>query len=94
MIGGRASDLTEDGILWPNRVVRTNSVKEIPSMIRITLSAQTRKSVASRLQQAYAAHATRLVRRIHALLWLIDGKPVGEIVQTLDPSLALRAGSR
>jgi transposase len=53
-------------------------------MVRITLTGETRKSLASRLQQAYAAHATRLVRRIHALLWLGDGKSVGEIAQTLD----------
>jgi transposase len=56
----------------------------MPSMIRIALSAQMRKSLASRLQQAYAASATRLVRRIHALLWLVDGKSVGEVAQTLD----------
>ena len=53
-------------------------------MVRIALSGETRKSLASRLQQAYAAHSTRLVRRIHALLWLGDGKSVGEIARTLD----------
>ena len=53
-------------------------------MIRIALSGETRKGLSSRLQQAYAAHATRLVRRIHALLWLADGKSVGEIARTLD----------
>jgi transposase len=56
----------------------------MPSMIRIALSAQIRKSLASRLQQAYAASATRLVRRIHALLWLVDGKSIGEVARTLD----------
>jgi transposase len=53
-------------------------------MIRIALSGQTRKVLGSRLQQAYASQATRLVRRIHALLWLADGKPVAEIAETLD----------
>jgi transposase len=53
-------------------------------MVRIALTAQTHKSLASRLQQAYAASATRLVRRIHALLWLFDGKSVGEVARTLD----------
>ena len=61
-------------------------------MIRIALSGETRKSLASRLQQAYAAHATRLIRRIHALLWLGDGKSVGEIARTLD--LGEQNGSR
>jgi transposase len=56
----------------------------MPSMIRIALSAQMRKGLASRLQQAYAASATRLIRRIHALLWLGDGKSVGEVARTLD----------
>ena len=53
-------------------------------MLRIALSGETRKALASRLQQAYAAHATRLVRRIHALLWLGDGKSIGEVARTLD----------
>ena len=53
-------------------------------MIRITLSAQMRKGLASRLQQAYAASASRLVRKVHALLWLADGKSVGEVARTLD----------
>ena len=53
-------------------------------MIRIALSAQMRKGLSSRLQQAYAASATRLVRKVHALLWLADGKSVGEVARTLD----------
>ncbi len=86
MVGRRSSHLTVDGILWPNGVEKTTySVQErMPSMIRIALSGQTRKALACRLQQAYAAHATRLIRRIHALLWLADGKSVGEVSQTLD----------
>ena len=53
-------------------------------MVRIALSGETHKALASRLQQAYASQATRLIRRIHALLWLVDGKSVGEVAQTLD----------
>jgi len=64
---------------------KTRSVKgRMPSMVRIALSGETRKALACRLQQAYAAHATRLIRRVHALLWLADGKTVGEIAHTLD----------
>jgi transposase len=53
-------------------------------MVRIALSGETRKALACRLQQAYAAHATRLIRRVHALLWLADGKTIGEVAQLLD----------
>jgi len=53
-------------------------------MVRIALSGETRKALACRLQQAYAAHATRLIRRVHTLLWLSDGKSVSEVAQTLD----------
>ena len=53
-------------------------------MLRIALSGETRKGLASRLQQAYAASATRLVRKVHVLLWLVDGKSVGEVARTLD----------
>jgi transposase len=82
--GRRASGLTVDGIFWPNGFVRTQSVKEMPSVVRIALSGQTRKGLSARLQQAYAAHATRLVRKVHALLWLVEGKSVGETARTLD----------
>lgn len=53
-------------------------------MVRIALSGETRKALGGRLQQAYAAHATRLIRRIHALLWLADGKSVSEVAEILD----------
>lgn len=53
-------------------------------MVRIALSGESRKALACRLQQAYAAHATRLIRRVHALLWLADGKSVSEVAETLD----------
>jgi transposase len=48
-------------------------------MVRITLSGETRQALVGRLQQADATHAPRLIRRIHALLWLGDGKSVWEI---------------
>jgi DDE superfamily endonuclease/Homeodomain-like domain-containing protein len=82
--GGRASELAVDGIFWPNEVVRTQSVKEMPSVVRIAPSGETRKGLSARLQQAYASHATRPVRKVHALLWLAEGKSVGEIARTLD----------
>jgi len=53
-------------------------------MVRITLTGDTRKALAQRLRQAYAAHATRLTRRIHALLWLGDGKSVDEVSEYFD----------
>ncbi len=56
----------------------------MPSTVRIALIGKTRKALAGRLQQAYAAKATRLIRRIHALLWLGDGKSVGEVSLLLD----------
>jgi transposase len=50
-------------------------------MVRIALSGTTRKILSGRLQQAYASHTTRLIRRIHALLELADGKTVWETAQ-------------
>jgi transposase len=52
-------------------------------MVRIALTGETRKSLAGRLQQAYGNRATRLVRRIHALLWLAEGKAVAEVAEIL-----------
>ncbi len=53
-------------------------------MVRIVLSGETRKALTYRLRQAYEAHASRLIRRIHALLWLAEGKSVREVAETLD----------
>ncbi len=53
-------------------------------MVRVALSGETRKVLARRLQQAYAAKATRLIRRVHTILWLGDGKSVAEIALLLD----------
>jgi transposase len=50
-------------------------------MVRIALTGATRKTLAERLQQAYANHAIRLIRRIHALLGVAEGKSVGEVAQ-------------
>ncbi len=52
-------------------------------MVRIALTGETRKVLRQRLQQAYANHATRLIRRIHALLGLGEGKSVWEIADLL-----------
>jgi transposase len=52
-------------------------------MVRMTLSGETRKVLHEHLQHAYATHAIRLIRRIHALLWLGEGKSVGEIAEVL-----------
>lgn len=52
-------------------------------MVRIALTGETRKVLRQRLQQAYAQHAPRLIRRIHALLWLGEGKSVWEIADLL-----------
>lgn len=52
-------------------------------MIRIALTGATRKMLVARLQQAYADHATRLIRRIHALLALAEGVAVYEVAELL-----------
>jgi transposase len=48
----------------------------------MTLVGETRKALIQRLQQAYASHTTRLIRRIHALLALADGKTLDEVAAT------------
>ena len=52
-------------------------------MVRIALTGETRKALVGRLQQAYATHASRLIRRIHALVGLADRKSVWEMAQLL-----------
>lgn len=50
--------------------------------IRITLNRGLRQAVMQRLQQAYRSGAIRLIKRIHALLALIDeGKTVKEVAE-------------
>jgi transposase len=47
----------------------------------MTLVGETRKALVERLQQAYASSTTRLVRRIHALLALADGKTLDAVTE-------------
>ena len=56
---------------------------EEPSVVRMTLVGETRKALLQRLHQAYAGQATRLVRRVHALLAVADGKTLEEVTETL-----------
>ena len=51
--------------------------------IRICLSSSSRRSLVERLQQAYAGGHLRLVKRIHALLCVVDGKSVAEVSDLL-----------
>lgn len=50
---------------------------------RIRLTNQSRQSLVERLEWAYRAAHLRLVKRIHALLYLVDGKSVAEVSQVL-----------
>ena len=50
-------------------------------MIRMTLVGETRKAMIQRLQQAYANQTTRLIRRIHALLTLAEGKMLDDVAE-------------
>jgi transposase len=52
--------------------------------IRISLSRYIRQAVVERLQQAYRSGQVRLVRRIHALMFVIEGKSVDEVAAMLD----------
>lgn len=52
--------------------------------IRISLNKSLRQTVTERLQRAYQSGQVRLVRRIHALLFVIDGQPVDEVAALLD----------
>lgn len=51
--------------------------------IRIRIHNSLRKTVLERLKQAYATGSLRLVKRIHALLYLADGKMVAEVAEIL-----------
>jgi transposase len=50
-------------------------------MIRMTLTGETRKAMYDRLRQAYANQTTRLIRRIHALITLAEGKMLDEVAE-------------
>lgn len=56
--------------------------------MRIRLSKSSREVLVHRLQQAYASGHLRLVRRIHALLYIVEAKSVAEV------SLMLRLGEQ
>jgi transposase len=51
--------------------------------IRISLSRTSRQSLNEQLQRAYQAGHLRLVKRIHALLYIVDGKSVAEVCEML-----------
>ena len=51
--------------------------------IRIRIHNSLRKAVLERLKQAYALGSLRLVKRIHALLYLADNKTVAEVAEIL-----------
>lgn len=50
---------------------------------RIRLSKQLRQSLVEQLERAYLAAHLRLVKRIHALLYIVDGQSVAEVSQSL-----------
>jgi transposase len=52
--------------------------------IRIRLGQDLRQAVIERLQQAYQGGQVRLVRRIHALLSVTEGKRIDEVAAMLD----------
>jgi transposase len=51
--------------------------------IRISLKSSRYEKLIERLREAYASGQVRLVRRIHALVYTIDGKTVDEVVAIL-----------
>ena len=52
--------------------------------IRIRLRRDLRQAVIERLQQTYQSRQVRLVRRIHALLFVIEGKAIDEVATMLN----------
>jgi transposase len=52
-------------------------------MIRMTLLDETRKALIQRLQQAYANQTTRLIRRIHAILAVAEGRTLDQVAELL-----------
>ncbi len=55
--------------------------------IRLKLSHHMLTSLYERLQKAYAMGQLRLIKRIHALLYIVDGKDVAEVAHILKLSL-------
>lgn len=52
--------------------------------IRISLNRHLRQEVIERLHRAYECGQVRLVRRIHALMYVVEGKAVDEVASILD----------
>ncbi len=52
--------------------------------IRIHLGTPVRKVLVEQLRQAYRSAQIRVIRRIHALLYLADGYPVNQVAEVLD----------
>lgn len=51
--------------------------------IRLRLHQRTREALIQRLHQAYARRQVRLIKRIHALLYILDGRGVDEVAALL-----------
>lgn len=54
--------------------------------IRLSLGKDKRKAVINRLHQAYAGGQPRLIRRIHALLYIIAGQSVSQVAEIVNLS--------
>jgi transposase len=55
--------------------------------IRLSLRKGELEAILKRLQQAYARGELRLIKRIHALLYIIEGKSVADVAEILKLSL-------
>ena len=51
--------------------------------IRLSLRKGELEAILQRLQEAYAKGEVRLIKRIHALLYIVEGQTVGEVVDIL-----------
>ena len=54
--------------------------------IRLSLGKDTLNALFERLHRAYASGQLRLIKRIHALLYVIEGKSVAEVAEILNLS--------
>jgi len=54
--------------------------------IRLSLGKDKRNALLERLHQAYAIGQLRLIKRIHALLYIVEGKSVTEVAEILNLS--------
>jgi len=52
-------------------------------MFRLKISKQKKVALLKRLHQAYSKGELRLIKRIHVLLYLLDGKSINEIIEVL-----------